>query len=93
MNTTTLQVPISKNLKTDAVAVAREYGFSSLQEIIRVLLAKLAKRELVIKIIEVPIYLSKKAEKRYLNIDKDFDQGKNVYFVSSVEDLMNELKR
>lgn len=46
MDVTTLQVPLSKNLKANAAAVAKEFGFSSLQEIVRILLTKLAKREL-----------------------------------------------
>jgi len=46
MDTTTLQVPLSKNLKSEATNVAKEYGFSSLQEVVRVLLTLLAKRQL-----------------------------------------------
>ena len=38
MSTTTLQIPVSKDLKSSATEVAKEYGFSSLQEIVRVLL-------------------------------------------------------
>jgi len=45
MDTTTLQIPISKDLKSSATIVARDYGFSSLQEIVRVFLRKLAQKE------------------------------------------------
>jgi len=48
MDTTTLQVPLSKNLKSEATSVAKEYGFSSLQEVVRVLLTLLAKKQLKI---------------------------------------------
>jgi len=78
-------------VKKDASLVAREYGFSSLQEIVRVILTKLAKREISIGIEQTPIYLSKNAEKRYLRMDRDFDRGKNVFIASSVEELMKNL--
>lgn len=91
MNRTTLQVPLSKSLKASATAVATDYGFSSLQDIVRLFLAKFAKRELVISVGEPAVRLSAKNEKRYLKMDKDFDEGKNVRYASSVKELMNEL--
>lgn len=46
MDTTTLQVPLTKELKAEATKVAKEYGFSSLQGVVRVLLTLLAKGQL-----------------------------------------------
>lgn len=92
MNTTTLQIPISKTLKADATAVAREHGFSSLQEIVRVLLTKLAKRQLIVSVEELPIFLSLKAEKRYLQMDKDFKNRKNIHTARDIEDLVHQLR-
>jgi len=92
MNTTTLQVPISKDLKLTAGMVAQEYGFSSLQEFVRLLLNKLAKRELVVRIEEKPLLLSKKAEDRYQKMTSDFKAGKNIYKARNVNDLMAQLK-
>lgn len=92
MDTTILQVPLSKGLKSNATDVAREYGFSSLQEIVRLFLAKLAKKELIVSIGEAPVRLSKVAEGRYLKMDKDFDNGKNVESFSTVSDLIKDLK-
>lgn len=43
MNSTILQVPISKNLRDEAVKAAARLGFSSLQEIVRIFLMQLAK--------------------------------------------------
>lgn len=66
MNTTTLQVPLTKSLKTQAKAVARDYGFSSLQELVRFLLTKVSKRELTVNAEEPSDYLirvMKQAEK------------------------------
>lgn len=92
MNTTILQIPVSKSLKSDATLVAKDYGFSSLQEIIRVLLTKLARRQLTVQIEEMVTPLSRQAEKRYLKMEKDFETGKNIYTARSVDELMRQLK-
>ena len=92
MNTTILQVPLSKDLKLNASLVAKEFGFSSLQEFIRLLLNKLAKRELVVRIEEAPIILSKKAERRYARMEKDIKAGKNVFTAKNLDDLFRQLE-
>lgn len=86
-----MQIPVSKSLKSDATLVAKDYGFSSLQEIIRVLLTKLARRQLTVQIEEMVTPLSRQAEKRYLRMEKDFETGKNVKTFSTVEELMEDL--
>lgn len=91
MSITTLQVPISKDLKSNATVVAKEYGFSSLQEVVRVFLAKIARRELSFEITSTPVYLSRKTESRYLKMEEDFRGKKNVYGASGLDDLMNQL--
>lgn len=91
MDTTILQIPVSKSLKSDATLVAKDYGFSSLQEIIRVLLTKLARRQLTVQIEEMVTPLSRQAERRYLKMEKDFEAGKNVKTFSTVDELMKDL--
>ena len=93
MNTesTTLQVPLPKALKKNATVAAHEQGFTSLQDLVRIVLTKLARRELIVNITSTSIRLSKKAEKRYKELDKDFAQGKNIFVASSVEELMKDL--
>lgn len=91
MNNTNLQVPISKDLKANSLAAAREYGFSSLQELVRVFLTKVARKEISVGIEATPTRLSEKNEKRYLKMDRDFDKGKNVAIFGSVNDLMKDL--
>jgi len=93
MDTTTLQIPVSKSLKADATIVAKEYGFSSLQEIVRVMLAKLAKKELSITISEQfpPVKLSAKNEARYAKMEEDFKTGKNVFYAKNVNEFLNDL--
>lgn len=94
MNTTILQVPISKSLRDEAVVAARAQGFSSLQEMVRVLVTKLARKQLALTITEEPVIrLSKKAEKRYAEMREDFRKGKNVYTTYSVEELIRQLEK
>jgi len=66
MQRTTIQVPLTKELRKKAELVSADMGFSSLQETIRVLLTKLAKHELAIRVedqVEEIITLSPEAEK------------------------------
>jgi len=91
MDTTTLQVPLTKSLKSSATAVVKEYGFSSLQEVVRVFLTKLARRELAVNINSIPIQLSKRAERRYSTMDEDFRKEKNICSASEIGDLMTQL--
>lgn len=93
METTTLQIPLPKSLKASATAVAKDYGFSSLQEIIRVLLAKLARREISVSFNfgEPTVNLSAKNEKRYARMEKDFHQSKNVAAFNNTAELMQDL--
>lgn len=44
MNTVTLQVPMSKTLRQQAQVVADEYGFSSIQEVIRLFLNRFSQK-------------------------------------------------
>ena len=92
MDTVTLQVPMSKSLRNQASIVAGEYGFSSLQEVIRILLNKLAKRQLSVNIEQFPaVKLSAKNEKRYLKMEEDFKSGKNVFYAKNVDDFLRQL--
>lgn len=91
MDTTILQVPLSKTLKLSAQEAANEYGFSSLQDLLRVVLTKLSRRELVVSIEEPLVHLSKKNDQRYLKMTKDFRNGRNVYHAQSADDLIKQL--
>ena len=92
-NRTVLQVPMPKNLKTTAEAAAYDYGFSSLQETVRIFLKKLAEKTIEVNFIEKPkpVYLSAKAIKRYNKMTDDFDKGKNIYQAKNIDDLMAQL--
>ena len=90
MSRTILQVPVSKKLRREAEEVALDYGFSSLQEIIRVFMAKLAKKAIDVSFQEV-IELSPQAQRRYQKMDEDFSLDKNVYFAGSLQDFKKQL--
>jgi antitoxin component of RelBE/YafQ-DinJ toxin-antitoxin module len=84
-----LQVPITQDLKINAENAAHEQGFSSLQEIVRVFLSKLAAKKVEVSL--ESIVLSEKNENRYLTMTKDFKTGKNIKTAKNVDDLLTQL--
>ena len=90
MQKTILQVPIDKQLKDNAERAAYDQGFSSLQEMIRVFLSKLASNRVEVTI-QDSIVLSDKNEKRYSRMTKDFESGKNISTAKDVDDLISQL--
>lgn len=95
MDTTILQVPISKALRADAVSVAKESGFSSLQEVVRLILTKFARREIGITIEQFPaVKLSARNERRYNKMVDDVLSGKvKTKGFDNVDDLMKDLTK
>lgn len=91
MDTVTLQVPMSKTLRQQAQIVADEYGFSSIQEVVRLFLNRFFQKSLTLNFGEPPIVLSAKAEKRYLKMEKDFRDGKNIYKATNIDDFLEQL--
>jgi len=90
MNNTILQVPIKKDVRKKAAVVAEEMGFSSLQEVVRVFLSKMAAGKVNVNLEEV-VQLSPGAIKRYNKILDDIKEGKNLYEAKDVDDLMRQL--
>lgn len=91
---TILQIPVSSSLRMKAEKSAVNLGFSSLQEILRVFMQKLALKTINISFTEEKaVTLSSKAEKRYAKMDKDFRFGRNVYTAKNVDELMQQLSR
>jgi len=90
MSRTILQVPMSKDLKVEAEKAALSMGFSSLQESVRLILTKLAKKELKVAIYEET--LSPEAEARYEKIIKDIETGKNIVKTKDAKDFLKKLR-
>ena len=90
MQKTILQIPIDRELKNNAERIATSQGFSSLQEIIRVFLSKLAANDVRVTFQE-SVNLSSKNEKRYMKMTRDFKSGKNISTATDVDDLISKL--
>ena len=89
MQKTILQVPLTQDLKLNAEKVAREQGFSSLQEVVRVFLTKLATNKVEVTLENV--YLTDANEKRYTKMTKDFEADNNTHTAQNVDDLISQL--
>lgn len=90
MNKIVLQIPINQDLKISAEQEALSQGFSSLQELVRVFLSKIAMHKIEVTLQESTM-LSEKNEKKYLNMTKDFELNNDIYSSNSVSDLVNKL--
>jgi len=92
MDTTILQIPISKSLRAEAVGVAKDSGFSSLQEVVRLMLTKFARREIGVTFERFPaVKLSARNDRRYAKMVDDFERGRNFKTFNNVDDLMKDL--
>lgn len=91
MNSTIIQVPVSKTLRDKALSAATQQGFSSLQDFLRLVLAKLANKQMVVGFEEPAVKMSKKAETRYAKMAEDFRLRRNVKSFDNLEDLFKDL--
>jgi len=86
---------MTRELKEKAEDVSRDFGFSSLQETIRVLLTKLSKKELSLKITEETeeiTYLSKVAERKFKKAIEDIKAGRNIYKPKNKDEFFKLLR-
>lgn len=91
MDSTIIQIPVTKSLRNEALKAAQEDGFSSLQDLLRLVLVKISRRELSVGITEPAVKLSAKNEKRYIKMTEDFHKGKNFKSFDSIDALMKDL--
>ena len=95
MNQTILQVPVDKKLKERAAKAASHQGFSSLQEIVRVFLNQLAKREVRLGFTYPAVELSPKNDERYATMVDEVLSGKvktkKFKDTDSITDIMKYL--
>ena len=91
VSNTILQVPVSKDLRSQAALAASGMGFSSLQEAVRVFMTKLASGRVEVAFQE-PVQLSPRAVKRYEKMIEEMESGKvKTKSFTSVEALMKDL--
>jgi len=88
-----LQVPMTQELKEKAEIVSSDLGFSSIQEVVRVLLTKLSKKEFSLKMAETEeiTYLSSVAERKFKKAVADIKAGRNVTKTNSIDELLSLL--
>lgn len=96
MSTTqTIQVRLPAALKLKSEKRAKDLGFSSVQEAIRVFLSSFATGKvrpgIVLDSTDEYVALSTKAKKRYANLEQDVKLGKNIRTFSSSEDTLKWL--
>ena len=93
MDTTILQIPIRKSLRDQAMVVAEDAGFSSLQEVIRLFLTKYVRKEIGVTIEQFPaVKLSARNAKRYDKMVDDYLSGNlKTKSFDNVDDLMEDL--
>jgi len=92
MNTrVVLQIPMEEALRLRAEEAASAIGFSSLQELVRIFLHKLALKKIGLNFTE-EIILSKKATRLYKKIDSEVENSKNLYQTENFSDLISQLQ-
>ena len=91
MSRTTLQIPLDTTLRNKAEKAALLAGFSSVQEMVRVFLNKLASQTIDVKFYDKSQLLSQEAEKRYIPLVNDAIQEKNLVRGKSLDDLISIL--
>lgn len=92
MDNTVLQIPINKNIRNQAALTAQKLGFSSLQEIVRLFLNKVAKGEIDVAF-EPAVKLSSKNDRRYAKMINNLKSGKvKTESFSDVSSLMEYLQ-
>ena len=93
MNSTVLQIPIDKNTRNQAASYAEKMGFSSLQEVVRIFLSKIAAGEINVTF-EPTIQLSPKAISRYNKIIDEVESNKvKTKTFADVNSLMKHLNK
>lgn len=93
---TNLQVPIEKSIRDNSMRVAREYGYSSLQDAVRMFLTQLANKKIAITIgpASQDEVLTKAQEavlmKKYKKTKDEIAHG-NGFVARDADELINHL--
>ena len=94
MQKVTVQIPTTKKLRDKAAKSAVEYGFSSLQEMLRLVMNKIANKEIKVSLEENVEYLTPQEdavlEQRYKEFLAEKKKGR-TFTAHSVEEMMKQL--
>lgn len=92
MDTTILQIPVTKSFRDQVSDVVIDMGFSSLQDYLRLIMKKTLTKEIDVTVGPKPIILSAKNAKRYDKMLDDVLSGKEkVKKFDNVDDLFDDL--
>ena len=97
MNTSVLQIPINPTLKKQAQVEAKRLGFSSLQDLLRLMMTQLVEKTVAIRVIstypeekltpaEVAVVL-----KKHEKVKKEIARG-DYFVASSAEEMVRQLR-
>lgn len=90
---TVLQVPMNMSLRRGAESTAVKTGFSSLQEVVRLLLHAFQSGAIQLGYVQQePVHLSKKAVTRYNNVIRQMKRGNNTHSAENIEAHFRHLK-
>lgn len=94
MDTTILQIPITKSFRDQVSEVVVDMGFSSLQDYLRLIMKKTLTREIDVNIGPKPVVLSTRNAKRYDKMVNDYLSGKaKTKSFDNADDLLNDLMK
>jgi len=94
MDTTILQIPVTKSFRDQVSDVVIDMGFSSLQDYLRLIMKKTLTKEIDVTVGPKPIILSAKNAKRYDKMVDDVLSGKEkVKKFDNVDDLFDDLMK
>lgn len=94
MDTTILQIPITKSFRDEVSNIVTEMGFSSLQDYLRLIMKKTVTKEIDVTVGPKPIMLSAKNAKRYGKIVDDYLSGKSkTKSFDNVDEMMDDLMK
>lgn len=92
MNTATIKLQLGEKELTKAQTIAREWGFSSVEEVMREFVRRfLSKTQTKTSRQVENVKLTKKAKLRYKRINQDLKSGKNIMLAKSVDDFLIQL--
>lgn len=97
MSQVNLQLPVSSALKQKATKIAKEEGFSSLQEVIRLFLAKYAEKKIRLNFFSEETKKERAYKKYVKRIEKIADEAKadyekgNYVTVNTEDELMKAM--
>lgn len=92
MSTSTIRLQLGETELHQAHKLAKEWGFSSVEEALREFIKRFLSKSGTISSQKIEyITLTKKAQLRYKQMAKDSDENKNIHVARSVDEFLAQL--